>query len=160
MENETATFAPDRFEDSPALRLMGLKETYTFQQIGEIPKLWDRLEPYLTKPGCVTYGVSLANGDENGFDYAAAVEEDSGIPMADEFMRLEFPAQRYAVFPHTETLATLSNTIHRIMSQWIPNSGFEMTANPMMYERYGPKFDPETMSGDLELWVPVQEKMQ
>ncbi|RYG32813.1 AraC family transcriptional regulator [bacterium] len=158
MENDKTTFQPDRFEDAPAMRLVGLKETYTFDRIKEIPQLWNRFEPYLTKEGGTTYGVSLTNGTENGFDYLAAVEEGYGLAPSGELVAVEFPAQRYAIFPHTESLATLSKTIDRIMGEWIPNSGLEMTADPILFERYGPGFDPEAMSGDLELWVPMKRK--
>jgi AraC family transcriptional regulator len=70
------------------------------------------------------------------------------------------PAQRYAVFAHSEHVSKLRNTCEAIWRQWLPNSGHEFArpapGAPDFFERYGPGFNPQTGMGDIEVWVPVK----
>jgi AraC family transcriptional regulator len=44
--------------------------------------------------------------------------------------------------------------------RWLPSSGYApIEANsdvPYMFERYGEGFNPQTESGDIEIWIPLQ----
>ena len=157
---EVSVVTPSRFEDRAAMILAGLKERYTFENMGEIPAQWGRFAPQIdTLPGKVgrdEYGVIVNTPEGNGFDYLAAVEvsDTSGLP--DGFTHVEVPPQRYAVFPHPGHVSTLCETIDAAFSKWLPGSGYEATGAPDLLEHYGENFDPEIGAGDMEIWLPVR----
>jgi AraC family transcriptional regulator len=68
------------------------------------------------------------------------------------------PAQRCAVFAHEGTVATLCETMDDIFSRWLPASGHALTNTPTYFARYGEKFDPVVGRGDIEIWVPINDK--
>jgi AraC family transcriptional regulator len=82
------------------------------------------------------------------------VADLSGIP--DEFSGVRLPAQKYAVFSHREHVSTIRNTIGAIFDTWLPGSGYEAVSSPPFLERYGENFNPTTLMGDIEIWVPVK----
>jgi AraC family transcriptional regulator len=157
----TSAFAPSRFENGAPLLLAGLRKGYTYDNMGTIPAQWGAFARHIgTLPeqvGFVTYGVVINNDDPNGFDYmsAVAVSRAPQLPPPD-FTLLDVPAQRYAVFPHTGHLSTMCETIDGIYQRWFPTSGYELTGNIGLIERYGEQFDPQVGSGDIEIWVPIQ----
>ena len=140
--------------------LAGLKQRYTFANMGEIPAQWGRFAPYIgqvpAKVGVPDYGVVVSTADREGFDYLTAfpVADTSGLPAG--FTTREIPAQRYAVFPHGGHVSTLCETIEAAFRQWLPTSGYQLTGNVDFLERYGENFDPEAGAGDLEIWVPIK----
>lgn len=143
------------------MTLAGLRKPYTFDTIGEIPGLWHEFGPKMHEvpnavDGTTAYGVSIMNGNENGFDYMAAVEVQTGAAGSGEFEILEVPAQRYAVFPHEGHVSQLCVTIDKAFKGWIPDSGLQPTLNPLVLEHYGPGFNPQTGTGDLEVWLPIK----
>jgi AraC family transcriptional regulator len=167
METQTAptpttALLPTRFEDAPALRLAGLKQHYTLETREQIPALWARFVPYLDAvPGRVSpidYGVILDSDEGQTFDYMAAFEVSLDAQLPAEFATLDLPAQKYAVFAHEGHVSTLCDTIFGMFTQWLPESGYEATGQPDFFERYGEQFNPETGTGDLELWLPVRAK--
>jgi AraC family transcriptional regulator len=149
-----------RLVDSKPILLAGLNGHFTFQTIGEIPKLWDRFGPeYFGKVpgqvGMIAYGISHEM-DDKGFQYMAAVEVPDASNLPEGFETKLLPAQRYAVFPFSGHISRMSESIHQIWSQWLPSSGHAVVDSPVMLERYGETFDPEVGSGDIELWLPIK----
>jgi AraC family transcriptional regulator len=147
-----------RIQEAKSLLIAGLQHHYTPQTVGEIPQLWQRLMPYLGKiagqAGRSTYGVGF-NNSERGFDYIAGVEvaNFSGVPK--EFSKLTIPAQKYYVFVHEGHVSEIPKTIGAIINEWVPASGYKFAALPSMLERYGEDFNPQTGTGDMEIWVPA-----
>ena len=145
--------------ESKALIIAGLQEHYTPETVGEIPKLWQQLMPHLGKIsrqiGRATCGVGF-NMDERGFDYIAGVEvsDASGIPSG--FSQLSIPAQKYYVFAHEGHVSEIPKTITAILNEWAPASRRRIGEFPSLLERYGEGFNPQTGTGDMELWLPAQ----
>lgn len=160
---DAGPFVPARYEDSPAKVLAGLSRRYTFETRTEIPALWGRFVPQIERipnavDGHVSYGLVINTPDRQAFDYMAAVAvSEAAADLPAGFTTYHVPAQRYAVFPHEGTLATLCETVDGVFSRWLPASGHALTNIPTYFERYGENFDPVAGRGDLEIWVPITD---
>ena len=127
-----------------------------------IPKLWEKFVPYLDKEktpgqvGDVAWGV-IFGADVNGkFKYMTAVQVDNFSPVPSELERLTISAQTYNVFEHRGNLDQLAETIGQICRTGVFHAPVFADQVGMM-EYYGPKFDPMTGTGDMEVWVPSQK---
>jgi AraC family transcriptional regulator len=156
--------APPRFETAKAFLVAGPAERISCDNGAMIPGLWQRFHqevadiPARAGQGKdqVAYGV-CCNGDDSGnFDYIAGVEVVDFSDLPRRFARIRIPQQRYAVFTHTEHVASIRRTVNTIWNQWLPASGLEAADAPS-FERYGEGFDPATGNGGFEIWVPVRE---
>lgn len=163
METSTGTSpATPRIERSPSLRIAGLAEDYSFDTADKIQAQWRRFAPHIGNiPGQVgqtAYGVmSPLPREEGDFRYLAGVEVagEPGLPAG--FVRLDIPAGGYAVFEHHGPVAGIRDTWASVWNRWLPQSGHEAVDSPLLFERYGDAFDPETAQGVVELWVPIKE---
>jgi AraC family transcriptional regulator len=156
---------PARFEQGKALLLAGLRGRFAAGTVKDIPALWERFAPDIRKItgqiGRTTYGAVFHNcGDQGGFDYmsAVAVSGFAGLPAG--WSRVSVPAQKYAVFSHAEHVSMLSKTVGSIFHTWLPASGYEAAGQaadaPHFLERYGEHFDPQSGTGDVEIWIPIK----
>jgi predicted transcriptional regulator YdeE len=122
---------------------------------GEIPALWEQWGATLStlpsaKPG-IFYGLTLDfQGATLTIDYLAAVPAAPELPTPEGLVRVEIPAQTYAVFDCT--LATLSQTIMATYSEWLPGSGYQRGNGPE-FEHYDESFD--TPEKPLTFWLPI-----
>jgi AraC family transcriptional regulator len=151
-----------RFETHRAFLIGGFRENLVNPPKGA-PELWQRFAPHIGKVpgqvGCVSYGVASGISPRGACDYTAGVEVADFSALPYEFARLTISANKYAVFPHYDHVATLGDTIDRVLRTWIPQSGLALHAapgTPVFFERYGEKYDPEAGKGDVELWFPVK----
>jgi AraC family transcriptional regulator len=156
--------ASPRFENGKPLRIAGLRERYPMNGDAQksIPLQWRRFMPHIGKVpgqvGRVAYGLCFDAADGSAFDYVSGVEVSPDSTLPEDLISVDIPAVKYAVFPHNGPASTLSQTCQSIWSKWLPNSGYK-SANVAgglgLFERYGEKFDPQTLTGDIEVWVPV-----
>ena len=149
---------PQRFVAAEPLTIVGLEERYQFSRMAELPLQWQRFMPVMgTIPGRIdktTYGFVRPRPD--GFDYLAGVGvTGDAVPAGMTLHRL--PAQRFAVFPHAGPVSTMRTTTAPILHNWLPTTGRMLPDLPFFLERYGPGFDPATLSGDIEIWFPVKD---
>ncbi len=151
---------PERFETRQSIVIAGLQEWYTFENMNHIPALWARFAPRIgTLPeqmGEATYGVIISAPDGKGIDYTAGVEVSDAAPLPADFVSMKIPAQRYAVFAHPGNVSSLCETVDAVFHKWLASSGHELTLSPDFFELYGEKYNPETGTGDIEIWVPVK----
>jgi AraC family transcriptional regulator len=158
MSARTEVEAP-RIEDAKPLLIAGLREP--IQSVAKIPEIWQRAMAYKFphQVGRAGYGLCFDCMSDN-FEYLAGVEvsDFSGLPT--ELSRTSIPAQKYAVFSHQEHVSQLSRTIEKIMSEWLPNSGYQLARAtrefPDFFERYSEEFNPRTGVGGIEVWIPVR----
>lgn len=141
----------------------GIGERYNHCDNGgaNIPNQWQLFHQKVGEiPNPVGDGVAFGvccNGDDSGnFDYVAGIEVSDFSDLPREFARVRIPAQRYAVFSHTEHISTIRRTVGAIWNQWLPQSGLKVADAPN-FERYDEKFDGTTGNGGLEIWVPVKD---
>ena len=153
--------APPRVETLPAKVMVGIVERHETGSPGGIPNQWQRFGPHLGtvagQLGDASYGVCFNFDEEAKFDYLCGVEVSGTAGTPAGLVRLDIPAQRYAVFAHTGHIAGISATMSSIWNKALPESGHKPTNGPML-ERYGPEFDPTTGLGGLEVWVPVENR--
>jgi len=152
---------PPRFENAGPMFITGPSKTYTLANIGGISEQWQSFAPYIGKVtgqiGQAAYGVPSHMCTPGGsFQVLTGVEvaDLSGIP--DEFSGVRLPAQQYAVFNHREHVSTIINTIGAIFDTWLPGSGYEAVSSPPFLERYGENFNPTTLTGGIEIWLPIK----
>ena len=149
-----------RFQTGKAFLVAGVGERYTCESSAGIPGQWQRfhqtVENIPGRIGKVAYGVCCNGDDAGNFDYIAGVEVSDFSDLPREFSRVRIPAQRYAVFTHSEHISTIRRTVGTIWNEWLPGSKL-CVADAPNFERYDEKFDPATGNGGLEIWVPVKD---
>jgi AraC family transcriptional regulator len=156
--------AAPRFETAKAFLVAGLAERISCDNGAAIPGLWHRFHQEVADIPArvgrgqhqVAYGVCCNGDDAGNFDYVAGVEVSDFSDLARRFGRIRIPEQRYAVFTHTDHVASIRRTVNTIWNQWLPASGLKAADAPN-FERYDEKFDPMTGNGGFEIWVPVRE---
>ncbi len=150
---------PPRFKNGRALLIAGLGERYRFESNHGIPQQWERFQPHIGNvPGQVgkaAYGVCCNADGAGNFEYIAGVEVASFDDVPSEFARARIPAQRYAVFSHRDHISRMRATVYTIWNQWLPTSGHTHADAPD-FELYDERFDPQTGTGTVEIWLPIK----
>lgn len=147
-----------RIEEGPTLLIAGLGARYTFETNEGIPAQWQRFGPFIGnisgQVGATAYGVCCNSDGAGGFEYICGVEvrDFSAIPR--ELGRVRIPGRRYAVFTHRGHISTIRSTAYTIWNKFLPESGFDVADAPD-FERYDERFDPESGSGEIEIWIPI-----
>ncbi len=95
-------------------------------------------------------GVSACN-DEEEWKYFIAVA--STMPKG-EFEEYIIPASTWAVFSGTGTNRSIQELEQRIITEWLPTSGYEY-ANAPDIEVY---LNPDPQNAQYEVWIPVVKK--
>ncbi len=150
---------PPRIVHAQALLLTGINERYNSNASASIPAQWQRFRPYLGQvpgqAGATTYGVVHNSDDLGNADYLSGVEvtDFSAVPAG--WSRLRIPAQRHAVFTHTDHVSAIRRTWFAIWNTGLPEAGLEGTGGPE-FERYDARFDADTGQGTVEIWIPVR----
>jgi AraC family transcriptional regulator len=159
--HETTQVVAPRVEDGRAMRIAGFCEHYTGETMRNIPQLWERLIPHLGsipgQAGRVAYGLIIAPDEgKTGIKLIAGVEVAPDANVG-EYVSVNLPAGRYAIFNHDGHVSKLSSTIDQIWRELLPASGYmaDVDVKRATIERYGEGFDPNTLSGDIEVWVPI-----
>ncbi|TCU72395.1 AraC family transcriptional regulator [Bradyrhizobium sp. R2.2-H] len=158
------TLAPPRFETAKTFLVAGSAERISCDNGAMIPGLWQRFHQEIADIPArvgqgkiqVAYGVCCNGDDAGNFDYIAGIEVADFSDLPRRFGRVRIPEQRYAVFTHTEHVASIRRTVNTIWNQWLPASGLKAADAPN-FERYDETFDPATGNGGFEIWLPVRE---
>jgi AraC family transcriptional regulator len=149
-----------RFEDREPCVIAGLNERFSLETLGNIPLLWQRFKPHLGhipgQKGKTAYGVCWNPGAGCSFDYLVGVEVDDTAPLPTDFKHLQLAAGRYAVLTHNRHVGLIKQTIDTIWTQWVPDCGLRIAAQPW-FERYTEAFDPATGLGGIEIWLPLAD---
>ena len=163
---QKSAMEPIRFENGSPKLITGFSGQFTMDTIRGIGDMWQRFAPHIGKipgqVGNVAYGVVTDRTAGQGeFAVLSGVEVTDASSIPGNFTNIAIPALRYAVFTHPGTVDTIGETITNIFRQWLPQSGQQLaqgdTGAPTFIERYGEKFSPQTMSGDIEIWVPLKK---
>ena len=107
------------------------------------------------------YGLCLKESPEN-FTYMAAFEVNdlNNIPSGMEGLVIE--KADYAVFTFTVDDKSpigdqFLNVYRGIWGNWLPNSNYEY-ANTPDFELYDNRFDVNSATGQVDIWIPVTQK--
>lgn len=153
-------FQPDRIAEGRAMLLGGLRRPHAFRTAQEtMAAQWQAFQAMGMPPGrqgTAAYGVICgADPAAETMEYMTGVEVASLAELPPEYGRMRVPPQRYAVFTHRGHTSTLRETWDAIW-RWLPGSGYASAQTPD-FEIYDDRFDPATGTGEIEIWVPIQD---
>ncbi|HEV7838420.1 MAG TPA: GyrI-like domain-containing protein [Gemmatimonadaceae bacterium] len=152
---------PPRFEDTGELLIAGLGSTFDSKTAVGIAELWQKFAPSLGnvpgQRGKLAYGVVQGTGGgSDTFQYLAGVEVTDATSVPVEFACVRLPPRRYAIFTHHGHVSKIRETMHAIMTDWLPNSGRQHVMPPDFFERYDERYDANSGMGGTEIWLPVK----
>lgn len=154
-----------RIERKGSFKIVGVKEHYSMsieESLANVPLFWQKT----VQRGLIPKLCTLMNKDSgilgistcmNGkdFDYYIAVASDQKTPEnMEEYL---VPECTWAIFECIGPMpAAIQNMQKRIVSEWLPNSGYEY-ANAPDIEVY---FEGDQQAEDYkcEVWLPVVKK--
>ena len=105
--------------------------------------------------GNTAFGV-VFKMDSAGFSYLSAVQVSRVESFKQGWDAMDLPSQTYAEFLHNGHVSMLSQTIDAIWKEWLPTCGKSLVDSPVMIEVYGEKFNPQTSSGEILLWIAIK----
>ena len=151
-----------RIETKEAFRIVGISEPLD-QEIEKnfmvVPKMWQeasangiigKLAAMMDAPPMGLLGVSACN-DKEEWKYFIAV---SSTKTSGGFEEYTVPASTWAIFSGTGTNQSIQELEQRIISEWLPASGYEY-ANAPDIEVY---LNPDPQNAQYEVWIPVTNK--
>lgn len=152
-----------RIEKKEAFRIVGVSAPlyHELEKNFEIvPQMWQKAAMDGTIPQLAgmmntevkgLLGVS-ACGEEESWKYFIAVASTQPIDSAlDEYL---VPASTWAVFAGTGTNLSIQELEKRIVTEWLPTSGYEYGNGPDI-EVY---LNPDPQNAMYEVWIPVVKK--
>ena len=151
-----------RIETKPAFRVAGVSVPLARDiedNFQTVPAKWgevamdgtlERLAGMMEPPVMGILGVSVCN-DIEPWRYYIAVGTDK---KADGFETYTVPAATWAVFAGSGTNVSLQDLERRVVTEWLPTSGYEYGSAPDVEVYLNP--DPE--NAQYELWIPVVKK--
>lgn len=144
--------------------VLGYQGVFTSDTVPEIPGLWSRLMKDTDKikniVGTHSFGLEQCyNEADQSFSYMACYEVSDLSSIPDGMTGLEVTAQKYAVFTIHIAEPNLQRDIQRafdyIWNDWIPNSEYEFAGAPN-FEYYDDRFALDTMSGEIDIYMPIK----
>ena len=151
-----------RIEKKDAFRIIGVSQPLDKEienNFAVVPKMWQeaalngtiqRLAGLMDTAPMGLLGVSACN-DVDQWKYFIAV---SSTKETTEFEEYTVPAATWAIFAGTGTNQTIQELEQRIVTEWLPTSGYEY-ANAPDVEVY---LNPDPQNAQYEVWIPVIKK--
>lgn len=153
-----------RIETKEAFRIVGISaplDKEIEKNFAVVPKMWQdavekgtiqKLAAIMNAPPMGLLGVSLCS-DEEQWKYFIAV---LSTKESDGFEEYTVPASAWAIFSGTGTNQSIQELEQRIVTEWLPTSGYEY-ANAPDIEVY---LNPDPQNAKYEVWIPVMKKKQ
>lgn len=150
-----------RIERKEAFRIIGVSQQLCSDlesNFAVVPGMWEaavingtmeKLAGLMNTPPMGLLGVSICN-DEEQWRYFIAVSSSADS----EFEEYTVPAATWAVFPGAGTNISLQELEQRIITEWLPGSGYEY-ANAPDIEVY---LNPDPQNAQYEVWIPVTKR--
>lgn len=151
-----------RIETKDAFRIVGISaplDQHIENNFMVVPKMWQdaamngtlqRLAEMMNTPPMGLLGVSVCN-DAEQWKYFIAV---SSSKESAAFEAYTVPASTWAIFSGSGTNQGVQDLERRIVTEWLPTSGYEY-ANAPDIEVY---LNPDPQNAQYEVWVPVTKK--
>lgn len=159
--SSSGEFKPDRIGRLGKRVIAGVDADYDMESRIAIPTQWaNYMAMGYPEDGVVSgeyYGVSHDMTQDGRFGYMCGMQmkKDGAVPLG--LTTQTVPAGNYAKFKVEENISTIGRQLGRVMNDWLPKSGYEMSDGPVV-EYYGPEFDGGTGEGGFELWIPVKKQ--
>lgn len=152
-----------RIETKEPFRIVGVSvplEKEIEKNFAVIPKKWEEISADGTLQTLIqmmnaepmgVLGVSLCNGEEDAWRYYIAV---STSEKAENFEEYVVPQATWAIFSGSGTNQSIQELEKRIVTEWLPTSGYEYGSAPDI-EVY---ISPDPQNAQYEVWIPVTKK--
>ena len=152
-----------RIEKKSSFRIIGMREaisTDAEEAFQMVPVFWQKSAPQMSNLIAMMdglpqglLGVSTCNEPENEQNYYfIAVASSSAVPEG--MYECIIPASTWAIFSGSGTAEALQTLQQRIVSEWLPESGYEW-ANAPDVEVY---LNNDPVNMQFEVWLPVAKK--
>lgn len=151
-----------RIETKEAFRILGVSaplEKEIEKNFMVVPNLWqeaaangtiEKLAQMMDTAPMGLLGVSACN-DEEQWKYLIAVASSKESGLFEEYV---VPAATWAVFPGAGTNQSVQELERRIVTEWLPTSGYEYGNAPDI-ELY---LNADPQNAKYEVWIPVKKK--
>ena len=140
--------------------LVGMKSSMHHNDYASIVTLWQQFMPRkkdiqnVINQECIAVQVYQDfNNLEAAFDIYACVEVSSFNTIPKGMLSLTIPQGIYAVFVHKGMNAAA--TYQRIMSEWLPNSGYTIDNRPH-FQVMGEKYKNGSPDSEEDFYVPIK----
>lgn len=153
-----------RIESKDAFRIIGISQPI-YKDIEKnfeiVPKMWQdaatngtiqKLAGVMDTTPMGFLGVSACN-DEVQWKYFIAVASSKTDNGLEEYI---VPAATWAIFSGTGTNQSIQELEQRIVTEWLPTSGYEY-ANAPDIEVY---LNPDPQNAQYEVWIPVIKRQE
>lgn len=151
-----------RIERKEAFRIVGISKPL-YKEIEKnfeiVPAMWqkaamdgtlEKLADLMDTQPMGVLGVSACNNEEQ-WDYFIAVASTKEAEGMQEYM---VPAATWAIFYGEGTNLSIQNLEQRIITEWLPTSGYEYGNAPDI-EVY---LNADPQNAKYEVWIPVHKK--
>lgn len=157
-----------RVETKDSFRIIGIREKFKInieENFLKVPEFWMKtaqeghIPNLLVKMNQEPYGLLGVSSCMNGEDFEYYIGVSSNYPKGDEWAEYEVPSCTWAIFTCVGKMPEAIQILQRkIITQWLPNSGYEYDDAPDI-ELY---FDGDQQSETYlcEVWLPVRKKME
>ncbi len=151
-----------RIETKKAFRIVGVSvalDKEIEKNFAVIPSKWQeasengtlaKLVPMMNREPMGVLGVSTCSGDDHWRYYIAV----STSLDTEDFEEYTVPAATWAIFPGEGTGQSIQELERRIVTEWLPTSGYEYDNAPDI-EVY---LNPDPHNARYEVWIPVTKK--
>jgi AraC family transcriptional regulator len=152
-----------RIEKKEAFRIMGISaplEKEIEKNFEVVPDIWgtaaqdgtiEKLASKMDGEPKGILGVSFCNEEEDWKYYIAAA---SNQPLESVFEEVMVPEATWAIFPGQGSNLSIQDLERRIVTEWLPTSGYEYGNAPDVEVYY--TADPQ--NAVYEVWIPVIKK--
>lgn len=151
-----------RIETREAFRIIGISqplEKEIEKNFMVVPNMWGtaasdgtipKLAALMNSQPMGLLGVSVCNDEEQWKYFIAA----ASTAETDEYESFTVPAATWAIFPGEGTNLSIQELEQRIVTEWLPTSGYEYGSAPDI-EVY---INPDPQNARYEVWIPVVKK--
>ena len=154
-----------RIETRKAFRIVGKSFPLSREierNFAEVPQMWQGA----VEDGTIEKIVSLMNGEPRGVlgvsvctdgeEWRYYIAVSSAAKIDDALEEYVVPGCTWAVFPGSGTGKSIQELEGRIVTEWLPTSGYEFTNGPDI-EVY---FEPNPENTAYEVWIPVRKRQE
>lgn len=154
-----------RIETRKAFRIVGKSFPLSLEierNFAEVPQMWQGA----VEDGTIEKIVSLMNGEPRGVlgvsvctdgeEWRYYIAVSSAAEIDDALEEYVVPGCTWAVFPGSGTGKSIQELEGRIVTEWLPTSGYEFTNGPDI-EVY---FEPNPENTAYEVWIPVRKRQE
>lgn len=153
-----------RIEEKEAFRIIGVSGSMSKdieENFAVVPGMWQKaaMDGTVQKLAAMMDGIPMgllgvsACYDEEDWKYFIAVASSHQVEGT-SFEEFTVPAATWAIFGGSGTNRSIQELEQRIVTEWLPSSGYEYGSAPDI-EVY---LNPDPANAQFEVWIPVVKK--